>query len=87
MLDWIVRRCEGEGEAAETAIGLVPPASDIDTDGIDISTEEMEELLSVDADQNRQQLHQIEAHLAQFGGKLPQEIRDQLAALEKRLEA
>ena len=87
VLDWIVRRCEGEGEAAETAIGLVPPASDIDTDGIDISTEEMEELLSVDADQNRQQLHQIEAHLAQFGGKLPQEIRDQLAALEKRLEA
>ncbi|MGZ5360742.1 MAG: phosphoenolpyruvate carboxykinase (GTP) [Solirubrobacterales bacterium] len=86
VLDWIVRRCEGEGEAAETAIGQVPPASDIDIGGIDISAEDMEELLSVDADQNRQQLHQIEAHLAQFGGKLPQEIRDQLAALEKRLE-
>jgi phosphoenolpyruvate carboxykinase (GTP) len=86
VLDWIVRRCEGEGEAAETAIGLVPPPSDIDTEGVDVSAEDMETLLSADVEQNRQQLHQIEAHLAQFGSKLPDEIRAQLDALEKRLE-
>ncbi|HET8975820.1 MAG TPA: phosphoenolpyruvate carboxykinase (GTP) [Solirubrobacterales bacterium] len=86
VLDWIVRRCNGEGDAGETPIGLVPPPADIDTDGIEISDADMETLLSVDLEQNRQQLHQIEAHLAQFGAKLPQEIRGQLDALETRLE-
>ena len=59
MLEWICRRTAGEGEADETAIGLVPPASDIDTEGLDISDEDMETLLRVDPDEVRQQLHQV----------------------------
>ena len=69
----------------ETPIGLVPARGDLNIDGLDISDRgRWQELLTVDAER-RQQLPQIEAHLAQFGGKLPQEIREQLAALEKRL--
>jgi phosphoenolpyruvate carboxykinase (GTP) len=86
VLDWIVRRCNGEGEAAETEIGLVPPPGDIDTEGLEIAPEAMEQLLAVDVEQNRQQLHQIEAHLSQFGDRLPKQVRAQLEALEKRLQ-
>ena len=85
VLDWIVRRCGGKGEAAETEIGLVPPAGDIDTEGLEISADDMERLLSVDPEEVRQQFHQMEAHLAQFGARLPKEIRAQLDALEGRL--
>jgi phosphoenolpyruvate carboxykinase (GTP) len=85
VLDWIVRRCGGKGEAAETEIGLVPPAGDIDTKGLEISAEDMERLLTVEPEEVRQQLHQMEAHLAQFGARLPKEIRAQLDALEERL--
>ncbi len=86
VLEWIVRRTEGEGEVADTPIGLVPPPSDINTEGLDISEEDMETLLKVDPDEVRQQLHQVESHLAQFGSRLPDEVRAQLKALEERLD-
>jgi phosphoenolpyruvate carboxykinase (GTP) len=86
VLDWVVRRCRGDGEAEETAIGLVPPPADIDTSGLDISERAMQQLLTVDPDELRQQVNQIEAHLAQFGSRLPERIQGQLDALVKRLE-
>jgi phosphoenolpyruvate carboxykinase (GTP) len=85
VLDWIVRRCGGKGEATETEIGLVPRPDDIDTEGLEISSEDMERLLTVEPEEVRQQLNQMEAHLAQFGSRLPKEIRAQLDALEERL--
>jgi len=50
VLEWVFRRCQGEGEATETAIGLVPPAGDLNTEGLDLSAEALEELLTVDDD-------------------------------------
>jgi phosphoenolpyruvate carboxykinase (GTP) len=85
VLDWIMRRTDGEGEAEETPIGLVPSTSDINADGLEISTEDMESLLMVDPDEVRQQLHQVASHLAQFGSRLPDEVKGQLEALEGRL--
>jgi phosphoenolpyruvate carboxykinase (GTP) len=85
VLDWIVRRCGGRGKATGTEIGLVPHPGDIDTKGLEISSEDMERLLTVEPEEVRQQLHQMEAHLAQFGSRLPKEIREQLDALEERL--
>jgi phosphoenolpyruvate carboxykinase (GTP) len=85
VLDWIMRRTDSEGEAEESPIGLVPPTSDINADGLEISTEDMESLLNVDPDEVRQQLHQVASHLAQFGSRLPDEIKGQLEALKERL--
>jgi phosphoenolpyruvate carboxykinase (GTP) len=85
VLEWICRRTEGDGEAVETSIGLVPPPGDIDTDGLDISDEAMETLLKVDPEEVRQQIHQVQSHLAQFGHHLPDEVSGQLEALEERL--
>jgi phosphoenolpyruvate carboxykinase (GTP) len=85
VLAWIFRRCDGEAEATETPIGLVPTAGAIDTDGVDISDAQMRELLTVDSDAVAAQLPQIEEHLAQFGDDLPDELRNQLDALKRRL--
>jgi phosphoenolpyruvate carboxykinase (GTP) len=87
VLAWIVRRCEGRAGATETPVGLVPRPEDLDTDGLDITPEALAELLTVEEAPLREELPQIREHLAQFGDGLPPEVREQLAALERKLSA
>jgi phosphoenolpyruvate carboxykinase (GTP) len=85
VLEWVFRRCDGDAEAVETAIGLLPAEGAINTEGLNIDAEAMRELLSVDEDLVREQLPQVKEHFAQFGDKLPDALAQQLAALEARL--
>ncbi len=85
VLEWVFRRCEGTADAIETPIGLLPAEGAINTEGLNISDEAMQDLLSVDEDLVRQQLPQIKEHLATFGDKLPAQLDQQLQALEERL--
>jgi phosphoenolpyruvate carboxykinase (GTP) len=85
VLEWVFRRCEGTADAVETPIGLLPAEGAINTEGLNISDEAMQDLLSVDEDLVRQQLPQLKDHLATFGDKLPTQLAAQLEALEQRL--
>src|SRR6188472_97960 len=86
VLEWVFRRCEGTADAIETPIGLLPTEGAINTEGLSIDEATMRELLSVDGDLVRQQLPQLKEHLATFGDKLPDQLNEQLAALERRLD-
>ena len=85
VLEWIFRRCEGEGETVETPIGLVPADGELNVEGLDLSAVELRKLLAVDADELRDQLPQVKGHLARFGDHLPGEIQEQLEALQRRV--
>jgi phosphoenolpyruvate carboxykinase (GTP) len=85
VLAWVFRRCENGAEARETPIGLVPAEGALDTTGLDVSAERLEELLSVDVELVKTELPAQHQHLARFGDKLPRELHDQLEALESRL--
>ena len=85
VLEYIFRRCEGEGETIETPIGRVPLEGEINIEGLDLSEERMRELLTVDPEAVKEQMPQLKEHLARFGDRLPNEIRSQLEALESRL--
>jgi phosphoenolpyruvate carboxykinase (GTP) len=87
VLAWIFRRCDGEADAVETPIGLVPAPGALETAGLDLSAAEIEELLKVDPEEWSVQLPQIHQHYAGFGDALPGELRRQLDVLEERLEA
>jgi phosphoenolpyruvate carboxykinase (GTP) len=89
VLAWIFRRCEGKADAVDTAIGLLPPVGSggIDTSGLDVSTDAMEALLTVDPAGWKDQLPQMHEHFAEFGEKLPDGLRGQLQTLEERLKA
>ena len=89
VLAWIFRRLTGDADAEETAIGLVPPIGEggINTDDLDVSPETMAKLLEVDHEGWAAALPQMKQHYAKFGSKLPVELRDQLEALEARLDA
>ncbi|MGH2713339.1 MAG: phosphoenolpyruvate carboxykinase (GTP) [Thermoleophilaceae bacterium] len=87
VLAWIFRRCDGEADAVETPIGLVPAPGALETGGLDLSSGELEKLLDVDPEEWKVQLPQIHQHYALFGDSLPDELRSQLEALEGRLAA
>ncbi len=85
VLAWIFGRCDGEGGAEETPIGYVPSPDALDTEGLDLSEEDLAELLSIDVEGWKAQLPQVKEHFAQFGPEFPEELSAQLAALEERL--
>ncbi len=85
VLEWVFRRCAGEGETVETPIGLAPAEGEINTEGLSISDEAMRRLITVDEDALRAQISQVEEHLASFGDNLPDEMKRQLEALKQRL--
>jgi len=85
VLEWVFRRCDGEAEAVETAIGLVPAEGDLDVEGTDVSPEALRELLTVDEAALRDELPQVEEHFAKFGENLPRELHEQLEQLKQRL--
>ncbi len=85
VLEYIFRRCNGEGETVETPIGLVPADGEVNIDGLDVTDEEMSELLHVDHRALADELDQVEDHLGKFGDRLPAPIRAQLESLKKKL--
>ena len=87
VLAWIFRRCDGDAEAIESEIGLVPPRGEggIPLEGLEISEERMEKALAVDPEEWTLQMPQVHEHYARFGDRLPRELRAQLEGLEKRL--
>ena len=86
VLDWILRRTEGKADAVETPIGYVPRPEDIDLNGLDMTTEDVADLLTVDKELWKEDAENIEGFYAKFGDKLPKALADELATLKKNLE-
>ncbi len=87
VLDWILKRCSGEVDARETAIGYLPYAKDIDIEGLDYSVETLESILTVDKKRWSAEADEIAEYYKQFGDRLPKELSESLATLKKNCEA
>jgi phosphoenolpyruvate carboxykinase (GTP) len=87
VLEWMFRRCDGQAEAAETPIGLLPTPDDLDTAGLVTPAADLAELLRVDGPAILLEMPQFEEHYARFGDRLPPELATQLATLKERLGA
>ena len=85
VLEWVFRRCDGDAEAIETPIGLVPTPGSLNVDGLDIDAADLEALLTVDEAAVAAEIDQVRGHLDSVGDSLPGTLRDELAALEQRL--
>ncbi len=85
VLKWIVERVSGKGEAVETPIGYLPESGAIDTNGLDVTDEQMAELLDVNVEEWLNEIESIREHYARFEETLPEALSDELAALEARL--
>ncbi len=85
VLMWMLARCAGKAEAVETAIGYEPRPEDINIEGLDITADTVKDLLSVDKQLWLDECRGIEEFYAKFGDKLPAALKNQLAALEDRV--
>ncbi|MDX9872417.1 MAG: phosphoenolpyruvate carboxykinase (GTP) [Clostridia bacterium] len=85
VLKWVIERVSGRGQAVKTPIGYLPTPDALDVEGLEMDPAVLEELLSADNKQWLNEVASIKAYYASLGDKLPQELHEQLAALEKRL--
>ncbi|MER5320814.1 phosphoenolpyruvate carboxykinase (GTP) [Streptosporangium roseum] len=83
VLKWVVDRLNGEAEAVRTPIGLLP--AELDTDGLDISDEDLRTLLSVDREVWKDEAALIPAFFETFGDHFPKELWEEYEALVDRL--
>ena len=88
VLEWILKRCDNEVDAVETAIGYVPKPEDINLEGLkDFDEEKLASILKVDNAKWAKEAAGVEDFYKKFGDKLPQELRDELNGLEERTKA
>lgn len=85
VLEWIIKRCEGKADAAETPIGYLPRPEDINLEGLDMDMETLKKILTVDNEKWTAETKEIEEYYKIFGDKLPAELRAELEGLKERL--
>ncbi len=86
VLEWILARCENNVDAKETPIGYVPYAKDINTEGLDMSAETLEDLVSVDKNLWQTEVQEIEEFYASLGDNIPAELKNRLNELKNDLK-
>jgi len=87
VLKWICERLDGSAAAQETPIGMVPTKDALDTSGLDITSEQLDLLLTVDTDVWKEEAALIPDGYKTFGDKLPDELWKEYEALVQRLES
>jgi len=85
VLKWISERIEGRGQAVKTPIGNLPSAEALDLTGLDIPAADLQALLTVDREAWQAEAAELARYYEQFGDRLPEALRRQLAALQERL--
>jgi phosphoenolpyruvate carboxykinase (GTP) len=85
VLKWVFERCDDAAKAEDTPIGKVPADGSLDTKALDLSDEKMKELMKVDIEGWKAEIPMIREHFETFGKKIPKALKEELAALEKRL--
>ena len=87
VLKWVFERVDGDADAVETPIGLLPTPDALDTDGLDIGRRRPRDA-AVDRRRRleRARCPQIREHYAQFGDDIPAPLVDAVDLLERELQ-
>ncbi|MCH9840135.1 MAG: phosphoenolpyruvate carboxykinase (GTP) [Actinomycetia bacterium] len=85
VLEWIVNRLSDKAEAVDTPIGRIPAPGALNTDGLDLTQDQMAELFAVNADSWLAETDLTKEYYAEFGDRVPAELNAQLQGLRDRL--
>ena len=86
VLDWIVRRAAGEVEAVDGVTGRYPKFEDFNLEGLDLGEEEWAKMYDIDPEAWAAEMDDTEEYYKQFGDKLPEAIKEQLAEFRARID-
>ncbi len=85
VLEWVLERCAGRGEASETPVGFIPTPDALDLDGLGLDDSSLRTLLTVDPAEWTAEAEEHRAWLATFGERLPSALWDEHARLASSL--
>ena len=85
VLEWIVRRLGGRAGVEASPIGNLPIVDELDLAGLDLDGDVVTELFRVDPESWREEADMTEQYFAEFGERVPAEMRGQLTALRARV--
>jgi phosphoenolpyruvate carboxykinase (GTP) len=85
VLKWILDRCEGRGNAVDTAIGAVPTPEAIDRTGLNVADADMQALLRVDPAEWVEAVAGQEELIQMFGNHMPKDLRKEHEELARRI--
>lgn len=83
VLDWIIERVNGKGDAEETPVGFVPSA--LDLEGSRMSRSSLKEATTVKRDDWKSETASVQEFFETFGDRMPPELWQEHAALSARL--
>jgi phosphoenolpyruvate carboxykinase (GTP) len=86
VLEWVFERCAGRADGVVTPIGILPTRSSLNTQGLNITEHDLEELLLVDHDEWCDEVERIVIRFAAFQDRLPAALSRQVDALKQRLD-
>jgi phosphoenolpyruvate carboxykinase (GTP) len=85
VLEWVFNRVSREADAVDTPIGLLPTLDSLDVTGVNVSADDMAELLNVSVEEWRREVPSIREYYAEFAERLPNALHAQVDELEARL--
>ncbi len=71
VLQWVIERTHGNGDAVETPIGFVPANDAINTTDLDVSEQTIAELTSVSGDEWRAEMRSLAEYFESYGDRVP----------------
>ncbi|MFN4005791.1 MAG: phosphoenolpyruvate carboxykinase (GTP) [Hylemonella sp.] len=87
VLKWMIDRIEDEAQGREHFYGLSPTYEEFNWQGLDFTPEQFAAVTSIDKQQWLQELQLHDQLFAQLDARLPQQLRDTRARIEKLLHA
>jgi phosphoenolpyruvate carboxykinase (GTP) len=85
VLEWIVRRVEKRAGAVDSPIGLLPSADDLNLEGLDLTTDAVDQLFHVDPESWLAECDLTEEFFSRFGSRVPAALNAELASLRYQL--
>jgi len=87
VLSWMIDRVEGRGQGVDHVFGTSPRYTDLNWDGLTFTTEQFEQVTSIDHDAWQKELALHDELFTQLKQNLPQALLETKEALAKRLAA
>jgi len=86
VLEWILERVDAQVPATETPLGFVPIEHGLNTEGLNVPNEDLEDLFRIDPGDWLAEADLTEQFFETFGARVPAALTAQLALLRAKLQ-
>jgi phosphoenolpyruvate carboxykinase (GTP) len=85
VLEWIIGRAQGKATGTETPLGVVPSTTDLNLDGLDVSKDRVEQALTVNKGEWKNELESVTEWFDKLGNTTPKALKLQRELLLSRI--